>query len=660
MIGAAAAYMSGLFFASFFTDAKGILMYSAALVLLVLCGRRKNFRSADYGIIVLSFIAAACISMAYTSLKYNRITSYDGRNCNFSGVVTDYKRYTGDTASYMLKGRINGGISVKVSYYGDDFGADYGDIVIFEECTLQKPESTYLSDTERYLRSQHIYLAAQDAKGVSVEHSNGHRLKKALSAYREKMVRDFRVQLGDECGGFLAGMVFGEKSYLDDNTVSALYRTGIGHVLAVSGLHVSMIAALIMTLLTELRLNKYLSFGIMNVFIMLFAALADYPVSVIRAAVMLEILYSAKLFYRDSDSLNSLAVAAFIISLSDPYVVYNSGFMLSLAGTFGAAVFAPYMVRDMKNDTFFESAERILAAAICTVIPVFPLCVYYFDETSVISPFVNVLLMPLCSGVIIIGAVYVITAGLLHVLPLAGGVLRTILWVSDKIASVRIFHISDRNGILCTFLMLSGALLIIHHIFREKRRETAVLTACSMAVFSVLSGIMTYKVQQGFTAAILGSGKNTVIVIVHDGHTELSDMSGHYRSAGYVRKYLASNGLPAPDNIILAKKAPSQYAVYEKELAIYRPASGDTELHIAGGGEISVSNAGCEMRYTDRVLEVSYRGRKMCFLPEDEKKSSGVYSVHLSSDTSGKDTVKCRNNTEIIFKDKDKYKIRRL
>lgn len=394
MIGASAAYMSGLFFASFFINKSGIIILPIIAVILYLIGRERKFSRFDFYIIIFSFLTAFTVSTSYTLNYYFKITEYTGRNCCFSGKITDYEIYDGDKASYVLKGKINGTQKAKISIYTVELDAEYGDIVNIENCTFKEPENDYLFDVETWYKSRHIFIQADKFDGISVENTDSANLKNMLALFRKDMISKIQLAVGEETGGFLAGMIFGEKKYIDDNMENSLYRIGIGHILAVSGLHISIISFLAMILMKKLKVNKFIRFGILNVLFILMIIITDYPISAIRAVLMLDIMYSAPLFRQQNDSLNSIAVAALIISISDPYSVYSSGFILSLSGTFGIAVFGTFMTEKMPQETILQKFLVKFTVGICTAFSVMPISMYYFDETSIISPFTNILLLP--------------------------------------------------------------------------------------------------------------------------------------------------------------------------------------------------------------------------------------------------------------------------
>ena len=682
MIGAAAAYMSGLFFASFFMDAKGVLMYAAAAVLVLLYGRRRQFVLKDYAVLGAAFAAAVTISLVYTAAVYRPAARYSGCTDSFTGRVTERTNYDGDRVSYVLRGRIGGDQRVRISLFSDDIGADIGDEISIGECTFSLPENDYLFDAENVYRSRHIELNAKKVSDVEVTCRDGLILRRALRDYRESMTARFRTEIGSDCGAFLAGMVFGEKRFLDGNIRSALYRTGIGHVLAVSGFHVSIVAALAMLILNRLRVNKYIAFGAVTVLIAALVALADYPVSALRAAIMLEIMYSARLFGRQSDSLNSLAVAVLLISVFDPYCVYNAGFLLSVAGTGGIAVFAPYMTKDMKRDTVPQKLAVSFVTSVCATLSVFPLCMYYFDETSLISPFANILLLPLCSAAMVLGLAYLLSFGLLPVLPAAKAVIRLILFISDVTASIPIFHTSDNTGFLRGLLLISAAAVIGVHLFRKDRHTLAVMVVCVTVLFTAASAITGIIRRNSFRVAVLGSGSNAAVVVTHGGHTDIADLSGYYRSAEYVRKYLIVNGISSADTVLLTKNVQAGYSAYEKELEIFpdyrKIVTGNTKVYggdaSIGGDSVTVENSGCTLRYSDGELIVSYRGKVMSFVPGREQNGSSGVTVSLganeadtlsdptnvSADDTEYDKLLTGNDFELVISDSGEYRIRRL
>ncbi|MDE5853772.1 MAG: ComEC/Rec2 family competence protein, partial [Ruminococcus sp.] len=616
MIGAAAAYMSGLFFASFFINKSGIIILSAVSIILYLIGRARKFSRFDFYIIIFSFLTAFTVSTAYSLNCYFKIIEYAGGNCYFSGKITDYEIYDGDRAYYVLKGKINDNQKAKISIYTFELDAKYGDIVTLENCTFKQPESDYLFNAETWYKSRHIFIQVDKAEDISVEHTNSAKVKNTLALFRENMISKIRLAVGEKAGGFLAGMIFGEKQYLDDNTKDSLYRMGIGHILAVSGLHISIIISLAMILMKKLKVNKFIRFGILNILLILLIIITNYPISAIRAALMLDIMYAAPLFRRQNDSLNSIAVTALIISVSDPYSVYNSGFILSLSATFGIAVFGPFMTEKMTKETKLQKFLVNFIIGICTAFSVMPVSMYYFDEISVISSFTNVLILPLCSIAMIFGLLYVITGGFITEFLYPSKILiESIIYLSDKVSKTDFISIPNMNRMFSLLFIIAGALTVCLFLLTGKKRIVSLSIALSMVFCSFTMIAIDKTRKNNMIIAVLGRGNNASVVISYGERIDVIDLSGHYRSAEYVRKYLSENGINNIDSLILTEKTASQDLNYEIALSLFevnrRFAFNDIQIYsdrlqLLGDSEFSMDSGDYIIEYDNKTLKVIY------------------------------------------------------
>lgn len=683
MIGAAAAYMAGLFFALFFHNAKIVLIFAAITMLLALIYIRKGFKLRDFAVIALFFAVSFSVGQLYTHFYYDRIIVYADQNGSFEGEVTDVKYYSRDNALYTLKGKINGVQPAKINYYGNVLNVDYGDIVRLEDCKFSVPESTYLFDSESYYKADGIFLNAGYCSSISTEKMNRKIFRKALMSYREKMISKFKISLGDNSGDFLAGMVFGEKQGMSDNLKTSLYRCGIGHILAVSGLHISIIAMVVMGFLKRLRVNKYVSFGLINAVMIMFIAMANYPVSAIRAAIMMNFLCSAKLFRRQNDTFNSLAGAILLICIFNPYAVYSSGFLLSITATFGIGVVGPYMSRNFPKDSSFGKFRRSFVVLLCTSICILPLNMKFFGETSLISPITNLIIVPLCSAALIIGFIFVITGGIIPVLGFADWIIRLVLYISDKVSreDMVYFSCASDTAIYLAF-GLAFAVILIQIIFGN-RKATAAGLAVSCGIIYIFSSVYSRIRFKSFNIAVLGRGNNAAVVVSYQGETIVIDLSGHYRASEYVRKYLSENGIKDVNKMILTTNIPSQYAAFSYDLEMLRIDSWiafgndcllETESaeYMQDGFELSGDSYNIE--YYDDLLSVNYGGAEVVFskaksgiihensfnvyygrIPSKTEKFSGSNIIYV-----GENSADELHNFEIELSENGGYNIRRL
>lgn len=624
MIGITAGYVSGLFFASFFTDLWHLLIPVGIFFVFVLTEKQKGFSINDFAIVSVSFALSFMSGEIYTHFVYNDIISYNNTEGNFSGVVEDYNCYDNDKARYIIKGKINGVRKAKISFYSDILDVGYGDKVSIENCTFKKISGDYFFDSESYYKSDRIFLTVEKVVNVVTENNNSRKIKNFLMDYREKIISDFRIILGDDCGGFLVGMVFGEKRVLDSSVKTSLYRTGIGHVMAVSGLHISVMAMFVMMILNLFGINKFVSFGLVNIFMLFMVTMADSPVSAIRAMIMIDIAFSAKLFLRQNDTFNSLAIAVLMICLENPYVIYSSGFLLSVSGTFGIGVFAPYMVKNFPDITSLDKIRRLFLTMLCTSLAVMPVSMIYFDEISVISPISNMIIVPMCSFCMILGMMYTVTGGFVSLLHSAGGIIKIILFIAEKVSRFEFTYISCGNSIAVKIALICLVAVVMVKVITENRKYIAVATALSVCITAFGSALYSGMKRDIFTVAVLGRENNASVVISYRSRNYVIDLSGHYKSPQYVGKYLSQNGIDSVDCIMLASNIHSLYLSYSSELEFMDVKNWFITGNIVpyqNGNFIFFDNNGCEIessdyriRYDGEILKITFGKSEMCFV----------------------------------------------
>lgn len=174
--------------------------------------------------------------------------------------------------------------------------------------------------------------------------------------------------LPDKEAGVLAAMLLGEKQLLDDEINRLYQENGISHILAISGLHVTLIGLSMYKLLRKLRLGLIPSTLFTIALIYCYGILTNFSVSTNRAVVMLTIMLCARIFGKSYDMLSGLSLSALIILLQNPMEIYNAGFLLSFGAVGGIAILMPCLkeiiyIKDksvvMENTEVLENSEVI-------------------------------------------------------------------------------------------------------------------------------------------------------------------------------------------------------------------------------------------------------------------------------------------------------------
>ena len=197
-------------------------------------------------------------------------------------------------------------------------------------------------DTAAYYRRKDCLFALRKTK-ITAQTKNYGRLEEFLSQLRYESEVLFRKLLGEKNGATASAMVLGRKKGMDSE-VKALYQgAGISHLLAISGLHLSLIGAGLFGLLKKVRLPVALSAGISTWILIVYAQLTRMGISTRRALVMFLLFLAAGLLKRTPDLPTSLAVAALLLLVPKPQRILDAGFQLSFSAVLGIAVMIPVL-----------------------------------------------------------------------------------------------------------------------------------------------------------------------------------------------------------------------------------------------------------------------------------------------------------------------------
>ncbi len=365
---------------------------------------------------------------------------------------------------------------------------------------------------------------------------------------RETMADRGREIFGSESALPLA-LILGIRDELPDETQSSFSDAGVAHILAVSGLHVSLLAGVLMLLLRKMHLSPLAILCVTGVFLLVYCALIGFSAPVVRASVLTMIVLFAPLAKRRTDPLTSLAAAFLILLLIRPADLFTQSFILSFSAVLGIILF---------GDLFksFVPRNRILArlwsfwqttfAASCGVALSSVCCFHSLSLIGfVINPFVCAfigILLPAYAVIFAVGWVWLPAGRFLGTL--IGFVTRTFTEAIDLISRVPGAVINVRTPpVLCMILLVAGMILLTRYsVIRRKIRLPA---AGALILSSVL--IFIFSRDTGLRYIQLSSGQADCAVITDGNETVVLDTG---EDGGDLSSYLLSSGLSA-DTVVI-------------------------------------------------------------------------------------------------------------
>jgi competence protein ComEC len=262
--------------------------------------------------------------------------------------------------------------------------------------TIQEPEGPSASgfDQGAYLRRQgiRVVLSADGSGGVTILGRRGgisgwfDRLR---SAARDHLSRGPDARLDE----VLNGVVMGDADGIDKGWLEAFRRSGTAHMLSVGGMHMASIAAIILGLARLVRASRGVGFLLAAAGALLMVPLVGASPPVVRSAVMIVIVLAGSWAGRRMDRWQILALAALVVLALNPFDIADVGFQLTFAAIAGMLALAGPLQRSMKRVPSAISSN--LAVSIAASLGTAPVSLLVFDQTSLVGPLANLLVVPL-------------------------------------------------------------------------------------------------------------------------------------------------------------------------------------------------------------------------------------------------------------------------
>lgn len=336
-------------------------------------------------------LGAATMSLRQSTLDHSEITHFFGTSVKFvAQVVTDPTITT--SGNFTFSSRL-------VSFQSND--SSYSVRVPIRIISSKKIEllpGQKFSGSARVIQTEESRVVALFiVDGVLRIETKPSRWASGLGKIRSGL-RRYSGQ-GD-AGSLIPGMVLGDTSQQEPEFKDAMKRSGLTHLVAVSGANFAIVSSFVLWSLQFLiRKTKYRVF-VTAVFLLCFISLVRPSPSVLRAAAMAAVLLSAFAAKRGSDSLPALGFAIAVVVIGDPWQARDAGFALSVLATGGLLVFAPVVAAKFGSHTKIAGA---VAAPIAAMVFCSPVLVSLSGYLSPMSVFANILAAPFVAPITILG-----------------------------------------------------------------------------------------------------------------------------------------------------------------------------------------------------------------------------------------------------------------
>ncbi len=362
---------------------------------------------------------------------------------------TDKQLVTFLPTNYNQKILITSQLSQKL-FYGDK-------VLVYGKLTEAKSDGDF--DYKSYLQRFNVYVLESYPKILVLSGNKKNKIIYQILRLKYIFIKRLSKFYLEPQKSLLLGILIGAKKTLPQSIVDNFNLTGTSHIIAVSGYNISIIIGNLGMLAYIFGRKKI--FWVIGVIIVSFVVIAGLSASVIRAATMGGLFLISRSVGRQYHIRASLFFAALIMLIINPRIlVYDVGFQLSFAATAGIIYFMPHLEKLTISWNNYFGLKNNLLVTMSAIVSTLPLIVYNFNTLSLISPVVNLLILPLVPLVMLFG--------FLSILPVAGAgfaaitnvLLDLIIYVTKVAASVPYASVNMQipnwffmAELLCIFLL---------------------------------------------------------------------------------------------------------------------------------------------------------------------------------------------------------------
>ncbi len=501
-------------------------------------------------------LLAVFTALSYTSAekRANALAErYDGVETEITGVVRDRPQIYENREVCVIKTKDLG--LVQLTRYGARADTPSAGDRVCLRVTLSAPKSAkngYGFDNRSYLYSRKIYLAATDEGPMKIESGGVTPMSLAARAQSAAVRTGERLLRGDALGLYCA-VVFGDKRHTDAELKTALTASGLSHIASVSGLHLSIVSVVLLTLLSLLfgRGRAGLAAAICGA--VAFTLVTGASSATVRACIMTTLYLTAKLLYRDSDGLSSLGAAVSAMLLYNPMLILGASFQLSALATLGILMFVPlWQPRLAALPMVFRAPAELVLVSLAAQIGAFAALAAHYNGFALYFIPANLIVVPPLSIALPMG----LMLPLLGRIPLLGGLWARlcealfgfIALTAKRIAALP-FSIVSLGRPSAPLIVSYAALVLTLYLICTKRRAMAAAFAVCAVLAGGAGGLMIHAENSRATLTFLDVGRGDCAVFcLPGGKTVLIDggKSGHE-----IRDFLEGRGVARVDAAVV-------------------------------------------------------------------------------------------------------------
>lgn len=518
------------------------------------------------------FTCMACvivIAVLSIAVRYNRFLQVDklsNTTQEIKGVVVDVSTLDNvyNKVVFYLPKEENGYLpystTIEIGTYEYlDVGKSLSTTVLLE--SVENEDSSFLYNK---MLGKNIYLKGVSYAGFKLIPPISLPLNRTLQCWfvsvRESISQKIDMFINPQEAGMFKSLILGDRSDMDYGVNLDFAFANLAHMLAISGLHIGIIATILKSIFDSFTIHKFLS----NIMVILitwgFVLLTGAQNSTIRAAIMVTLSLSAYIIGEYSDSITALGLSVVVILAVNPFAAFDMGLTLSVLATLGAILsvqaVASFIERNkiqhkLLRNRFVVMYLNTVAITVGATIALIPFYVLVFKQLSLTVLITNFILTPVLYLILIFGFSFIVVSipysvAFLMLYRVLGQIVNSLCEILitsvgfvSKLSAVSISFKNDVAVIWLVFTVIAGFVA-----FRSKLLKWRVQTVGFVMVYLVCGITLTWWYSYNTVEVITFSSKRAgAIAVVYQNKADIINVKDDSFLEYRITKYLRERGV---------------------------------------------------------------------------------------------------------------------
>ena len=493
--------------------------------------------------IVLSsvmIIAALASSYLFFDVRAKSYEKYYGQDCSIEAIIVSAKHVDANISSYnVIVTKINGETNLHkaVLNCNHSYTLDSGQLIC-TDVSAEDFSGTYNGyDNKTKMSSDGIFInyISNDEFKVNVIKEDIFLPEILFAKLNQNISRIFSENLDEDTAAMCSALLLGNKKGLPKAVTRDFNRSGASHVLALSGMHTSILMGFLLFILKRLYFNKKLIAVILSACAIFYLFLTGFQISASRSVIMLLFVYLAWLSERLPDSLTSLGLAGAVLVFLMPGTVIDAGFWMSFAATLGILVYsapfnkfatdvlAPFNIPEKLKNLIRKILNAVATTLFATIPLIIVLCVF-IKQYSFFSIVSSVLLSIPCAVVVLCSFLFIFC----YRIPIISPILNNVLHIASEFMINLCAKLSDAEGTVVSlnypFAWIAALIIaatLAYSLISNKRNLIISLTPYALAIVVFIGSIGIFNfVDDSYKVTYVTPSSQSDLLVITDNNGE--------------------------------------------------------------------------------------------------------------------------------------------